>query len=82
MRREFARIRAALASSAHFQSLTAPDLDRLAGLGRLQRLRHAERAAHDGATDDHLWVVLSGAVRVSTPAPGTREFVYAVARPK
>ena len=81
LRRESARIRAALASSAHFQSLAAPDLDRLAGLGRLQRLRHAERAARDGETDDHLWVILSGAVRVSTQAPGTREFVYAVLGP-
>ena len=81
MRREFARIRSALASSAHFQSLAAPDLDRLASLGRLQRLRHAERAARDGETDDHLWVILSGAVRVSTQAPGTREYVYAVLGP-
>jgi CRP/FNR family transcriptional regulator, cyclic AMP receptor protein len=80
-RREFARIRSALASSSHFQSLAAADLDRLAELGRLQRLRHAERAARAGEHDDQLWVVLSGAVRVSSHTPGKREFVYAVLGP-
>src|SRR5688500_11813076 len=64
-RREFGRIRSALAASSHFQGLEAADLDRLAQLGRLQRLRHAERAARADAQDDHLWIVLSGAVRVS-----------------
>src|SRR5688500_8440882 len=68
-RQEFGRIRSALAASSHFQALQAADLDRLAQLGRLQRLRHAERAARADAQDDHLWIVLSGAVRVSTQTP-------------
>jgi CRP-like cAMP-binding protein len=80
-RREFARIRSALAASSHFQELGAADLDRLAQLGRLQRLRHAEHAARAGHRDDQLWIVLSGAVRVSSQAPGTREYVYAVLGP-
>jgi CRP/FNR family cyclic AMP-dependent transcriptional regulator len=80
-RREFDRIRSALAVSSHFQSLDGPDLDRLAHLGRLQRLRHAERAARDGVYEDHLSVILSGAVRVSSQAPGAKEFVYAVLGP-
>ena len=80
-RREFERIRTALAASSHFQALEAGDLERLAQLGRLQRLRHAERAARAEAQDDHLWLVLSGAVRVSTQAPGSKEYVYAVLGP-
>ena len=80
-RREFGRIRSALAASSHFQSLDAPELDRLAQLGRLQRLRHAERAARDGTYEDRLCVILSGAVRVSSQAPGAKEYVYAVLGP-
>jgi len=80
-RREFGRIRSALASSSHFQALAAADLDRLAELGRLQRLRHAEHAARSGARDDQLWIILSGAVRVSSQAPGAKEYVYAVLGP-
>ena len=79
--REFARIRSALAVSSHFQSLEAADLDRLAELARLQRLRNAERPAHIGEQDDDLWIILSGAVRVSHQTPGTREYVYAVLGP-
>jgi CRP/FNR family cyclic AMP-dependent transcriptional regulator len=80
-RREFGRIRSALASSTHFQELDGADLDRLAELGRLQRLRHAERAARSGEADDQLWIILSGAVRVSSQTPGTKEYVYAVLGP-
>lgn len=80
-RREFVRIRSALAGSTHFQALAAADLDRLAELGRLQRLRHAERAGRSGTTDEQFWIVLSGAVRVSTQAPGAKEYVYAVLGP-
>ena len=79
--REFARIRSALAASSHFQSLEAADLDRLAELARLQRLRNAERPAHIGEQDDDLWIILSGAVRVSHQTPGNREYVYAVLGP-
>jgi CRP/FNR family transcriptional regulator, cyclic AMP receptor protein len=80
-RREFARIRSALGASSHFHELPGADLDRLAQLGRLQRLRHAEHAARTGHRDDQLWIVLSGAVRVSTQPPGAREYVYAVLGP-
>ena len=80
-RREFARIRSALASSAHFQALAAADLDRLAELGRLQRLRHDERPARPGERADQLWLILSGAVRVSNQTPGAKEYVYAVLGP-
>jgi CRP-like cAMP-binding protein len=80
-RREFGRIRSALALSSHFQQLPGADLDRLAELGRLCRLRHAEHAARASGYDDSLWIVLSGAVRVSTRAPGQKEYVYAVLGP-
>jgi CRP/FNR family cyclic AMP-dependent transcriptional regulator len=80
-RREYDRIRSALASSAHFQTLGGADLDRLALLGRLQRLRHRERATREGTADDQLCVILSGAVRVSSEMPGSKEYVYAVLGP-
>jgi CRP-like cAMP-binding protein len=80
-RREFGRIRSALASSTHFQGLAAADLERLAELGRLQHLRHDERPARPGERDDQLWLILSGAVRVSNQTPGTKEYVYAVLGP-
>jgi len=76
-RREFARIRSALAASWHFRALESADLDRLAEVGRVQRLRHAERAVQDG-TRERLWIILNGAIRVSSEAPGSKEYVYAV----
>ena len=80
-RREYERIRSALAASSHFQALAAADLDRLAQLGRLQRLRHAERATRDGTADEQFCIILSGAVRVSSQMPGAKEYVYAVLGP-
>jgi CRP/FNR family cyclic AMP-dependent transcriptional regulator len=80
-RRDYTRIRSALAASSHFQRLPGVDLDRLAQLGRLQRLGHGERAAPAGHQDDQFWIVLSGAVRVSSRAPGAKEYVYAVLGP-
>jgi len=79
-RRELGRIRSALAGSWHFRALEGADLDRLAEIGRLQRLRHAERAVQAGARD-RLWIILSGAVRVSNQTPGSKEYVYAVLGP-
>jgi CRP-like cAMP-binding protein len=79
--RELDRIRSALASSTHFQFLEAAELDQLAGLGRLQHLRQGQRIAQAGTSDDRLWIILSGAVRVSARAPGSREYVYAVLGP-
>ncbi|HEU0259447.1 MAG TPA: Crp/Fnr family transcriptional regulator [Burkholderiales bacterium] len=80
-RPEFGRIRSALAASSHFQSLDGSDLDRLAQLGRLHHLRHGERAARNGAYEDRFYLILSGAVRVSSQMPGAKEFVFAVLGP-
>jgi CRP/FNR family transcriptional regulator, cyclic AMP receptor protein len=79
-RPEFARIRAALSASAHFHSLAAIDLQRLASLGHLRHLAHAARPTR-GSNDDSLWVILSGAMRVSSAPPGVKEYVYAVLGP-
>jgi len=79
-RPEFARIRATLTASAHFHSLEAIDLDRLASLGRLQQVAHGARPPRS-ANDDSLWVILTGAMRVSSEAPGVKEYVYAVLGP-
>jgi CRP/FNR family transcriptional regulator, cyclic AMP receptor protein len=80
-RREYDRIRSALAVSAHFQALGGADLDRLALLGRLQRLHHGDRATRDGNADDQFCIILSGAVRISSELPGAKEYVYAVLGP-
>lgn len=80
-RPEFARIRATLAASAHFHSLPAIDLDRLASVGRLQHLAHGARPSRGSTNDDALWVILNGAMRVSSAAPGVKEYVYAVLGP-
>ena len=78
-RGEYERIRLALARSAHFGSLGPAILDRLAALGSLRHTRHAERLARPGLVDESLWIVVSGAVRISTrPHAGRRECVHAV----
>jgi CRP/FNR family cyclic AMP-dependent transcriptional regulator len=53
--------------------------DRLASLGELRRLPHAARVGTAAAVDESLWIVVSGAVRISTrPHNGRRECVHAV----
>ena len=73
------RIRLALSRSAHFGKLTPEVLDRLAAASRLRHARHGERLGSPDGRDDHLWIVVSGAVRISTrPREGSREVVHAV----
>src|SRR6478736_7348400 len=73
------RIRLALAKSAHFGKLAPEVLERLAALSRLRHARHGERLGSPDGRDNHLWIVVSGAVRVSTrPKEGSREVVHAV----
>ena len=76
---DFARIRLTLARSAHFGSLAPVVRDRLAALARLRHARHGERLGAPGSRDDHLWIVVSGAVRISTrPKERGHESVHAV----
>ena len=75
--RQFAAIRRTLEQSEHFRRLAARDLDRLAQLARPRRLHNDERVQSVGGYDGHLWIVLSGAVRISTSA-AKGEHVYAV----
>jgi len=78
-RGEYERIRLALARSAHFAALGPAMLDRLAALGHLRHARHGERLGRAGTVDENLWVVVSGAVRISTrPHDSRRECVHAV----
>lgn len=78
-RGEYERIRLALSRSAHFGSLAPAVLDRLAALGSLRHARHAERLGSRDSVDESLWIVVSGAVRISTrPHDGRREVVHAV----
>ena len=73
------RIRFALARSAHFGSLAPAILDRLAALANLRHARHGERLGSADTVDGKLWIVVSGAVRISTrPYAGRRESVHAV----
>ncbi|HYR36127.1 MAG TPA: Crp/Fnr family transcriptional regulator [Burkholderiales bacterium] len=76
---DFYRVRLVLARSAHFGALAPAVLDRLAALARLRHARHGERLGAPGSRDDHLWVVVSGAVRISTrPKERGQESVHAV----
>ena len=76
------RIRLTLARSAHFGSLPPGVRDRLASLARLRQARHGERLGDPETRDGQLWIVVSGAVRVSThPKADEREVVYAVLGP-
>ena len=79
--RQSVAIRRTLEQSEHFRRLAARDLDRLAQLARLRRLHHDERVQSVGGYDGHLWIVLSGAVRISTRAAKGGEHVYAVLGP-
>ena len=73
------RIRLALARSAHFGKLAPEVLERLAATSRMRHARHGERLGSSDRRDDHLWIVVSGAVRISTrPNEGSREVVHAV----
>jgi|SRR6266850_1222957 len=79
--RQSAAIRRTLEQSEHFRRLAARDLDRLAQLARAKRLHNGERVENAGGYDAHLWVIVSGAVRISTSAAKRCEHVYAVLGP-
>lgn len=79
--RQSAAIRRTLEQSEHFRHIAARDLDRLAQLARPRRLHNDERVQSAGGYDGHLWIVLSGAVRISTSAAKGGEHVYAVLGP-
>jgi CRP-like cAMP-binding protein len=80
-RPEFTRIRAQLEKSLHFRELRPAELDELAALGRLRRLRDGEAAGAEGQPLNELWIVLEGGLRLSTVTAGGDEFVYAVLGP-
>lgn len=73
------RIRLALARSAHFGKLAPEVLDRVSAICRMRHARHGERLGSPDGRDDNLWIVVDGAVRISTrPREGSREVVHAV----
>jgi CRP-like cAMP-binding protein len=79
--RQSVAIRRTLEQSEHFRHVAARDLDRLAQLARLRRLHNDERVQSAGGYDGHLWIILSGAVRISTSTAKGGEHVYAVLGP-
>ena len=78
--RQSAAIRRTLEQSVYFRNVAARDLDRLAQLARPKRLHNRERIENAGSYDGHLWVIVSGAVRIST-ATDAGDHVYAVLGP-
>jgi CRP-like cAMP-binding protein len=77
--RDYERIRLALSRSAHFGSLSPATLDGLAAIATLRHARHAARLGRADTVDQNLWIVVNGAVRISTrPHSGRRECVHAV----
>lgn len=79
--RESAALRRTLEQSVHFRGVAARDLDRLAQLARPKRLHNGEHVGSFGGYDAHLWVVVSGAARISTSTAKGGEHVYAVLGP-
>ena len=79
-RPEIARVRTCLAGSAHFRALQADDLDRLASLSRVHRLRDGQPLYKPDGTVDALWIVLSGSLRISSIGDH-EEYVYALLGP-
>ena len=79
--RQQAGIRQTLEQSVYFRDLAARDLDRLAELARLKRARNQERIENMGGYDADLWIIVSGAVRISTKASDRGEHVFAVLGP-
>jgi len=77
-RPEFTRIRAELARSMHFRALAPEDLDRLAELCHLRHLRDGQVAGRADQPLNELWIVLHGALRLSTITVTGEEFVYAM----
>ena len=79
---DLARVRLALARSAHFSSLSPAVIDRLAQMCDLRVARNAERFEHPATADERLWIVVDGAVRLSArPKETGREYVHAVLGP-
>ena len=78
-RGEYDRILLALTRSSHFGALPTAALARLAALAEMRHVRHGVRLGRPDAVDASLWIVVSGAVRISTrPYAGRRECVHAV----
>ena len=67
---QIAELTARLRQVSLFGSLAAPDLARIARLGRIQRYEHGEVVIHEGDTDKVLYVILRGLVRVWTKQAG------------
>lgn len=80
-RPEVARIRATLAKSAHFRELAPAQLDRLAELSELRRLRNGALAGAMAKPVKELWIVVSGGLRLGGVTPDGDEFLYAVLGP-
>jgi CRP-like cAMP-binding protein len=80
-RPEFERIRAALAGSIHFRELEPGDLDHIAAMGRIRRLRDGQIAPPDGGHGKHFFIVVSGCIRLSAASRSGGEFVYALLGP-
>ncbi len=67
---DYDRIRLAFANSVFFRELPAATLDCLAGAATLQYFREARLVHCAGVPATKLWLVVSGALRISLPAPG------------
>jgi len=80
-RPDFVRIRAAFAASLHFRDLAAADLDALAGIAKLRKLRDGEVVSRVGTPSSAVWIVVSGSMRLSSTSPEGDEFVYALLGP-
>jgi CRP/FNR family cyclic AMP-dependent transcriptional regulator len=80
-RPEFARIRAVLGASVHFRDVEEHDLDHIAELGRIRRLRDGQIAPPDGGHGKHFFLIVGGCIRLSAATRSGGEFIYALLGP-
>lgn len=70
-----------LGASTHFRDLSGGELDRLAALGELRRLRSGALASAMASPVKELSIIVSGALRLGGVTASGEEFIYAVLGP-
>jgi CRP/FNR family cyclic AMP-dependent transcriptional regulator len=63
-----AHVRSVLGGSAHFRTIPAEVLDRLAALAKVERFRHGELVHPAWQRSDRFWVVMKGGLRCTVHA--------------
>lgn len=76
-----ASVRTALVLNPSLSALPGDDLDALAALARVRELAAGALAGGEGRSQDKVWLVLRGCLRVSSVSDAGREFVHEMLGP-